>query len=178
MHSFPNGSAGGPDGLHPQHLKDLTGASAMGGGKELLRALTAFVNHILQGKVPLSIQSSFFRCHADCSTEERGGYTADRSWSNPPTSSIQVRQLLCPPVYRSHACTSTVGVPHSVVKPLFMLLASTSVKLDFSNDRMPMAVKDSVPELYSFIISAYGNSSHLFCGEHLLHSAEGVHAAR
>ena len=26
--SFPNGSAGGPDGLSPQHLKDLTGPSA------------------------------------------------------------------------------------------------------------------------------------------------------
>ena len=25
--SFPNGSAGGPDGLRPQHLKDLTGPS-------------------------------------------------------------------------------------------------------------------------------------------------------
>ena len=28
IRSFPNGSAGGPDGLSPQHLKDLTGASA------------------------------------------------------------------------------------------------------------------------------------------------------
>ena len=29
--SFPNGSAGGPDGLKPQHLKDMIGASALGG---------------------------------------------------------------------------------------------------------------------------------------------------
>ena len=30
IRSFPNGSAGGPDGLHPQHLKDLTNPSAEG----------------------------------------------------------------------------------------------------------------------------------------------------
>ena len=29
--SFPNGSAGGPDGLKPQHLKDMISASALGG---------------------------------------------------------------------------------------------------------------------------------------------------
>ena len=31
IRSFPNGSAGGPDGLSPQHLKDMIGASAQGG---------------------------------------------------------------------------------------------------------------------------------------------------
>ena len=39
IRSFPNGSSGGPDGLRPQHLKDLTSASAEHGGKELVRAL-------------------------------------------------------------------------------------------------------------------------------------------
>ena len=47
--SFPNGSAGGPDGLRPHHLKDLTSASAERGGKELLRALATFVNLVLKG---------------------------------------------------------------------------------------------------------------------------------
>ncbi len=43
IHSFPNGSAGGPDGLRPQHLKDLVSASAEGCGKELL-AITTFTS--------------------------------------------------------------------------------------------------------------------------------------
>ena len=38
-HSFPKGSAGSPDGLLPQHLKDLTGLSAESGGPVLLSAL-------------------------------------------------------------------------------------------------------------------------------------------
>ena len=37
--SFPNGSAGGPDGLSPQHLKDLTSTSSEGDGPKLLKSL-------------------------------------------------------------------------------------------------------------------------------------------
>ena len=36
IRSFPNGTAGGPDGLRPQHLKDLTGATTNGGAQALL----------------------------------------------------------------------------------------------------------------------------------------------
>ena len=37
-----------------------------------------------------------------------------------------------------------------------------------------MTVKDSVPELHNFVLSAHGKSSHPFCGEYYLKSAEGV----
>ena len=57
--SFPNGSAGGPDGLRPQNLKDLTSTSAERGGRELLRALTSFVNFVLEGKTPPSVRPFF-----------------------------------------------------------------------------------------------------------------------
>ena len=46
IRSFPSNSAGGPDGLHPQHLIDLTSASAERGGRELLTALSSFILHI------------------------------------------------------------------------------------------------------------------------------------
>lgn len=39
--SFPNGSAGGPDGLRPQHLKDMI-SSSDGADSPLLIALAAF----------------------------------------------------------------------------------------------------------------------------------------
>ena len=60
IRSFPNGSAGGPDGLSPQHLKDLTGASAQSGGPALLRALTSLANIILQGKIPRAVRPFLF----------------------------------------------------------------------------------------------------------------------
>ena len=58
--SFPNGSSGEPDGLRPQHLKNLISTSAERGGRELLRALTSFVNLVLDGKTPPSARPFFF----------------------------------------------------------------------------------------------------------------------
>ena len=58
--SFPCGSSGGPDGLHPQHLKDMTGSSAAGRGQMLLQSLTSFVNFILSGEVTHLVRHFFF----------------------------------------------------------------------------------------------------------------------
>ena len=76
IHSFPNGSAGGPDGLRPQHLKDLTSVSAESRGKELLQALMPFVNLMLKGKTPFSLSSPFWS-HLDTTGEERGWHKAN-----------------------------------------------------------------------------------------------------
>ena len=60
IRSFPSGSVGGPDGLLPQHLKDLTSNSAGFGGKMLLEALTSFTNLVLSGNTPVEMQPLFF----------------------------------------------------------------------------------------------------------------------
>ena len=59
IRSFPNGSAGGPDGLRPQHLKDMIDSSADGGCQVLLPALTSFVELVLAGRTPSSITPYF-----------------------------------------------------------------------------------------------------------------------
>ena len=46
IRSFPNSSAGGPDGLRLQHLKDLIGPLNGNGSSSLLASLSAFVNHV------------------------------------------------------------------------------------------------------------------------------------
>ena len=55
------------------------------------------------------------------------------------------------------------------------------LKLDFKNafnslrrDKMWEAVHESAPEIYSFVHSAYGDPSSLFCGDTILLSKEGV----
>ena len=59
--SFKNGSAGGPDGLMPQHIKDLTGTNVGQPTLNLLDALVDFINKvILPGKVPEFVQPIFF----------------------------------------------------------------------------------------------------------------------
>ena len=52
IRSFPNGSAGGLDGLRPQHLKDMTSAQYDHVGEQLINNLTVFSNTVLSGKVP------------------------------------------------------------------------------------------------------------------------------
>ena len=56
--SFPAGSSGGPDGIRPQHLKDLV--CCREAGSDLLIALTAFVNMILAGRCPKEVAPTFF----------------------------------------------------------------------------------------------------------------------
>ena len=55
------------------------------------------------------------------------------------------------------------------------------LKLDFKNaficlrqDKMLPAVSVSAPELLKFVYSAYSVPSQLYCGEHVIQSAEGV----
>ena len=58
IHSFPAGSAGGPDGVRPQHLRDLT--SNKESGPALITSLTAFINLLMLGKCPSSVASILF----------------------------------------------------------------------------------------------------------------------
>ena len=58
--SFPNRSTGRPDGLRPQHLKDLIATGAGGGCEALLRALVPFIELVLSGNTPVSIRPFFF----------------------------------------------------------------------------------------------------------------------
>ena len=51
--SFRNGSGGGPDGLLPQHLKDMTGAQLGDSAFNLLDTLTDFLNEVVvSGQIP------------------------------------------------------------------------------------------------------------------------------
>jgi len=56
--SFPAGSAGGPDGLRPQHIRDLV--LCRESGPQLLSALTGFVNMVFSGKCPPEVASVLF----------------------------------------------------------------------------------------------------------------------
>ena len=59
--------------MHPQHLKDLTSESAERDGRELLSALTSFINHILQGNAPLSVHPILFGATLIALRKKEGG---------------------------------------------------------------------------------------------------------
>jgi len=59
--SFPSGSAGGLDGLRPQHLKYMIGGQTGFMGQRLLTLLTEFANICLCGRVPAAVRSVVVR---------------------------------------------------------------------------------------------------------------------
>ena len=59
--SFRNGSGGGPDGLLPQHLKDMTGAQLGDAAINLLDTLTYFLNEVVvSSQIPDWIRPIFY----------------------------------------------------------------------------------------------------------------------
>ena len=59
--SFPAGSAGGPDGLKPVHLKNLIGASEA--GNRLLLTITNLCSFVLSNKIQEEIRPIFWGKH-------------------------------------------------------------------------------------------------------------------
>ena len=72
IQSFPCGSAGGPDGLRPQHLKVMVSLSTHSGGTILVEALQSMISLILSGQPPLSIRPFFFGAFL-IALEKKGG---------------------------------------------------------------------------------------------------------
>ena len=110
IRSFPRGSAGGPDGIRPQHLLDLTSSSAELGGRILLRALTAFSNLILQGDVPQSVKPVFFGATLIPLREEGGGDTSDRGRADTPSSGGEVCYITSHAFGGIWTCPPAVGL--------------------------------------------------------------------
>ena len=73
IRSFPKGSAGGPDGLRPQHLQDMVGTSAGAEGILLLQSLTAFTNLVLTGDIPAEIRPFFCGASLTALNKKDGG---------------------------------------------------------------------------------------------------------
>ena len=69
--SFPAGSAGGPDGLIPQHIKDLVRLEGSAGA--LVDSLAAFSSVVLQGSIPESIKPLFFSARLTAFCKKDGG---------------------------------------------------------------------------------------------------------
>ena len=68
---FRKSSAGGPDGLGPQHLKDMV--SVASNSQVLLPALTAFVQLVLEGRTPTFIRPYFFGANLTAIRKSDGG---------------------------------------------------------------------------------------------------------
>lgn len=72
--SFPAGFSAGPDGLRPQHLKDMLADGPSDASRSpLLIALASFCDLVLEGKTPLSVCPFFFGARLTGLKKKDGG---------------------------------------------------------------------------------------------------------
>ena len=188
VQSFPAGSSGGPDGMRPQHLKDL--ASCRESGTDFLSALTGFTNTVMAGLCPSDVRPFFFGGRLIALSKKTGGV-------RPIAVGVTLRRLVskCANAYGAPRAVSVlgprqlgVGIPagceaaiHSARRYLQSLPADhVMVKLDFANafnslhrSDMLLSVQSSLPELYAFCFSSYFQPSYLYFGSDIILSQEG-----
>ena len=187
--SFPNGSAAGPDGLRPQHLKDLI---ADGDGAEaLLDSITELINIMLAGRVPASICPLLFGGALTAILKGGGGvrpiavgYNWRRLAGKVAGRRVAARAaaLLAPKQLGFAMPGGAEAAVHAARRYVSDLPhGHVFVKVDFSNafntirrDVVLEAVSRFLPELLPYTLSAYRNESKLSFGGYTVPSQEGV----
>lgn len=187
--SFPNGSAGGLDGLAPQHLKDLLYCGC-GDTKELvLKSLTALINIMLAGKVPEAITDILYGANLCALQKKDGGI-------RPIAVGTTFRRLAA-----KIACRSILGDLSAELQPVQLGFGSKSgceaavhtvrtylehqsgevvLKVDVSNafnsvhrGALLSHIKEKIPTTYQFLWQCYSSPSKLLYKTNVLDSSVG-----
>ena len=189
--SFPTGSAGGPDGLKPQHLTDLVTHSLSKGPDGFLVSLTEFINLVIQGKVPLCARPFFFGATLTGLSKKDGGVrpiavgcVMRRLAAKCLCNSVfeKMGSLLFPHQLGFGTALGAEAAVHAARSYLSNLQDShLIIKLDFRNafnsirrDLMLHSVLTKAPELLPLAYCSYRHPSLLFFGGFTIPSAEGV----
>jgi Reverse transcriptase (RNA-dependent DNA polymerase) len=187
--AFPNGSAGGPDGLRPQHLKDMI--AGKGQDEALLEAITDLVNVMLEGRIPESVRPVIFGGSLMANQKKGGGvrpiavgYVWRRLAGKVACHLIAERSatLLSPRQLGFGVRGGAEAAVHATRRYLANLQPDqVFVKVDFANafntirrDVILEAIARHVPELLNYACSSYGSSSELRFGERSVSSEEGA----
>jgi hypothetical protein len=192
IRSFPNGSAGGIDGLRPQHLKEMI-SSQCANGLQLINCLTSFCNVVLDGKIPPAIQPVFCGASLFALSKKNGGIrpiavgcTLRRLVAKVAARlvSVQAAELFHPHqlgVGVKHGTEAAVHATRCYLKHCRSFPSNAILKLDFSNafnsvhrDVVLSAVHKFLPSLLKFTFSCYAHSSQLFFGDNIILSEEGT----
>ncbi|XP_055351591.1 uncharacterized protein LOC129597910 [Paramacrobiotus metropolitanus] len=192
VHSFPKGSAAGPDGLRPQHLADLVGAKLDAHSAPLCDALATVMSIAVDGNIPAEIRPAFFGGKLIALRKKEGGL-------RPIAIGMILRRLtakiICTRLKdRSAAILSPQqlgvnvrGGAEAIVHATRKFLESTGdttkvvLKVDLKNafntlsrEAVLTAAKERFPEYSDFLTAAYGHHSTLFVDDLTLSSESGV----
>ena len=187
--SFPAGSAGGPDGLKPGHLKNLIGAAEA--GSRLLESITKLVNLVLKKEIPEDIRRIFFGANLCALSKKDGGIrpiavgTTFRRLTTKVGLKPISRQLGT--FFRSNQLgyASKGGSEAAAHAARHYLMRNTQnkvfLKLDIKNafncinrDIVLQKTKEKIPSLYNLLWQAYSGPSHLFYRDKILLSETGL----
>lgn len=189
LSSFRSGSAGGLDGLSPQHLKDLVCSGAGEAGESLLKELTALVNLMLCGKVNEVVIDVLYGANLCALRKKDGG----------------IRPIAVGTTYRRMAakiCCKFYGeVVSNKFRPLQLGYGSKGgceaavhalsaylnsgkgeviLKVDIKNafnsinrDTLLAETRKELPKIFCFLWQCYRHPSKLLYRENLLESAVG-----
>jgi hypothetical protein len=191
IRAFPRGSAGGPTGLRPQHLKDALQTAAH--RDEVLSQLTSLTNLLARGQAPPATAELFAGASLAALPKKDGGL---RPVAVGETLRRLVGKCLCHEVAsaaRARLAPLQLGVAvpggteaaiHCARQWWTRNLGNEQkvfVKLDLSNafntlDRNAVlqAVHEEFPGLAPFADYCYGAPTLLFLGKHTLRSERGV----
>ena len=192
IHRFTTGSAGGFDGLRPQHLKDCISHSALNPGKRLLHLLGKFCTLVANGTMPDKIRPIFFGANVTALSKPDGGIrpiavgcTLRRLVSRILTTRVrpQLAAYLSPHQLGFGVPGGCEAAIHAVRKYCLSPPPDGAIlQLDFENafnaarrDIALQCVIEQVPEMYNYIFSAYGKRSLLKYGTDYFWSEEGFH---
>jgi hypothetical protein len=189
IRTFPAGSAGGPDGIRPQHVLDMVGCRET--GAILLTSLTAFVNTLLEGNCPQTVAPILFGGNLIAIEKKNGGIR--------PIAIGYTWRRIAAKCANSHATSALadylspiqlgVGVPggceaavHATRRYIESMPAGHCVvKLDFSNafnslhrDTMLKEASEKSPGVYRFLHLAYSQPSVLTYKGRSILSQEGL----
>jgi hypothetical protein len=188
--SFLAGSAGGLDGLRPQHLKDMTGPITGIAGQRLIVSLTEFSNMCLAGQVPPAIRPILYGASLCALTKKGGGVrpiavgsTFRRLVAKAACRTVkdEVVVKLAPAQLGFGIQQGAEAAAHAARSFLGNLSDGQALlKIDFTNafntlrrDRMLLVIREELPELFPFISSCYSGQSFLRFGKYTLMSDEG-----
>ena len=189
IQSFPNGSAAGPDGLQPQHLKDLL--TGVPNDNPLLVAVTNLINLLLAGRTPPCARGTLFVANLLAISKKNGGIR--------PIAVGYVWRRLAAKVACSHVkqASATLLAPRQIgfgvaggaeaaIRAARCFMENMHdrkllVKIDFQNafntvrrDGILEAAAKHLPQLLPFACSSMAYPSELQFGKFMLVSEEGA----
>ena len=180
IRSFPSGSAGGSDGLRPQHLVDLLNCRES--GFDLVARLTDFVNLMLEGKCPDRIRRILFGGKLIALRKKDGGIrpiAIGCYWRRLTSKVANNRAMIALAEYFvplqvgvgvSGGCEAALHAARRFLSG--MAEGWVMVKLDFSNAFNSLhrraileAIASRAPDLYRYCHASYAAPSSLIFGE-------------